>query len=96
MGVLQKKGLVATVRVQEGTPAQLIVTLAYDEESGKPRIQGVKRISTPGRRQYVKQGDVPYPVTEQGAIVVSTSQGLMLDGEARRAGIGGELVCEVW
>lgn len=94
--LLQQRELVATVRVEEGTPRHLVVTLAYDEESGKPKIQGVKRLSTSGRRHYVKQGQVPYPITDTGAIILSTSQGLMDDGQARRVGIGGELVCEVW
>lgn len=94
--LLSDKGLVAAYRVQEGVKAQVILTLAYDEESGRPRIQGVKRLSTPGRRQYAKHGHVPYPVQAQGAVVVSTPQGLMDDGQARRAGIGGELICEIW
>ena len=93
--LLKNKGLVATVRVQEGPQTQLIVTLAY-EDNGEPRLQGVKRLSTPGRRQYANTRDLPYPVQEQGAVVVSTSQGLMDDREARRLGVGGELVCEVW
>jgi small subunit ribosomal protein S8 len=94
--LLQSKGLVSSIRVQEGVRPQIIMTLAYDEESGRPRIQGVKRLSTPGRRRYVKQGEVPYPVTDAGAIVVSTSAGLMDDRQARGSGVGGELVCEIW
>lgn len=94
--LFQAKGLVASVRVQEGPRAQLLLTLAYDDESGQPKIHGVRRLSTPGRRQYAKQRELPYPVQSQGAIVVSTPQGLMSDAEARRAGMGGELVCEIW
>jgi len=94
--LLQHKGLVATIRVQDGSPKQLMVTLAYNEETGEPRLQGARRISTPGQRQYVKQQEVPYPIQAQGAVVVSTSHGLMDDREARQQGLGGELVCEVW
>jgi len=94
--LLQKRGLVATVRVGDEPRPELVITLAYDKESGEPVLQGVKRLSTPGRRQYANTRQLPYPVQVQGAIVVSTAQGLMVDAEARKLGIGGELVCEVW
>lgn len=94
--LLQEKGMLATMRVQEGARPQLILTLVYDEESRKPRINGVRRISTPGRRLYVGHGRVPYPVQSSGAIVISTSQGLMDHGRARTLGVGGEVVCEIW
>lgn len=94
--LLQTKGFIAAVRVQEGPQQQLIITLAYDEQSRQPRIAGLKRISTPGRRQYVQRDQVPYPLTDRGVIVLSTSQGLMDDRQARAAGVGGELVCEVY
>ncbi len=94
--LLQNKGLVATVRVQEEGVRQLVIILAYDKETGESRLQGVRRLSTPGRRRYAKQWEVPYPIQSQGAVVVSTSQGLMDDGQARKSGLGGELVCEVW
>lgn len=94
--LLQTKGFIAAVRVQEGPQQQLIITLAYDEQSRQPRIASLKRISTPGRRQYVQRDQVPYPLTDRGVIVLSTSQGLMDDRQARAAGVGGELVCEVY
>lgn len=94
--LLQTKGFIAAVRVQEGPQQQLIITLAYDEESRQPRMAGIRRLSTPGRRQYVRRDQVPYPLTDRGAIVLSTSQGLMDERQARAAGVGGELVCEVY
>ncbi len=94
--LLQEKELIATMRVQEGARPQLILTLAYEEETRQPRIHGVRRLSTPGRRLYVGHERVPYPVQSQGAVLVSTSQGLMDDGQARKLGVGGELVCEIW
>lgn len=93
--LLQSKGLVAAVRVQEGPRSKLVVTLAYQDET-IPRISGVKRLSTPGRRLYAQQQDIPRPLTEAGSIIISTSQGLMDDATARRNGVGGELVCEIW
>lgn len=93
--VLKNKGLVSAVRVQEGTHAKLVITLAY-ENAKTPRISGVKRLSTPGRRLYAQRQAIPRPTTETGSIIVSTSQGLMDDAMARQQGVGGELVCEIW
>ena len=59
-------------------------------------ITGVKRVSTPGRRVYVNKMRIPRVMGGLGVSVVSTSRGLMTDREAREAGLGGELVCQVW
>ena len=59
-------------------------------------ITGIKRVSTPGRRQYVPRDRVPRILGGLGTAIVSTSRGLMTDREAREAGLGGELVCQIW
>ena len=59
-------------------------------------ISGIKRVSTPGRRQYVPRERIPRVLGGLGTSIVSTSRGLMTDREARDAGLGGELVCQVW
>ncbi len=59
-------------------------------------ISGIKRVSTPGRRQYVRHERIPRILGGLGTAIVSTSRGLMTDREARDAGLGGELVCQVW
>ena len=59
-------------------------------------ITGIKRVSTPGRRQYVPRSRVPRILGGLGTAIVSTSRGLMTDREAREAGLGGELVCQIW
>ena len=59
-------------------------------------ITNVKRISTPGRRVYVPKTKIPRVMGGLGTSIVSTSRGLMSDREAREAGLGGELVCQVW
>ena len=61
-----------------------------------PIIHSLVRVSKPGRRAYAKSKHVPVVRGGLGLAVVSTSQGLMPDREARRAGVGGEIVCEVW
>jgi small subunit ribosomal protein S8 len=59
-------------------------------------ISGIRRISTPGRRVYVRKDGIPRVMGGLGTSIVSTSRGLMTDREARGAGLGGELVCQVW
>ena len=59
-------------------------------------ISNLKRVSTPGRRVYVGKDEIPRVMGGLGSSVVSTSRGLMSDREAREAGLGGELVCQVW
>ena len=59
-------------------------------------ISGIKRVSTPGRRQYVSRQRIPRILGGLGTAIVSTSRGLMTDREARDAGLGGEFVCQVW
>lgn len=59
-------------------------------------ITGIRRISTPGRRVYVRKDGIPRVMGGLGTSIVSTSHGLMTEREARHAGLGGELVCQVW
>jgi small subunit ribosomal protein S8 len=59
-------------------------------------ISGIKRVSTPGRRVYLKQARLPRVMGGLGISIISTSRGLMTEREARDAGLGGELVCQVW
>ena len=59
-------------------------------------ILGIERLSKPGRRRYVDAGDVPRIFGGMGTAIISTSRGVMTGHEARRAGVGGELVARVW
>jgi small subunit ribosomal protein S8 len=62
----------------------------------KSVIEGMRRISTPGLRRYVGAGEIPRVRGGLGVAVVSTSEGLMTDNQARKKNIGGELLCYVW
>jgi len=94
--VLQQEGFLAGVRVEarEGHPL-LVVGLRYASD-GRPLIDGIRRVSTPGRRVYVSSGEVPTVRSGLGVAVISTSKGIVSDRDARAQGIGGEYVCEVW
>ena len=59
-------------------------------------ISGIKRVSKPGRRVYVGKARIPRVMGGLGTTILSTSKGLMTDREARQAGLGGEVVCQVW
>ena len=90
------EGFVAKVEQVDdakGKPA-LKVYLRY-QDNGTPVIREVKRISRPGRRIYVGKDEIPRNRGGLGLIVVSTPQGLLSDREARKRGVGGEVVCSV-
>ncbi len=73
----------------------LDVTLKYGDD-GRPAIEGVKRISKPGRRMYKSAHEIMPVRYGRGALVLSTPQGVMTDKEARKAKIGGEALFEIW
>lgn len=79
----------------EGKEKTLLVKLKYDK-SRRQVISGLRRISKPGRRVYVDRDEIPKVLGGMGVAVISTSQGLLSGQEARRRGIGGEVLCEVW
>lgn len=92
--LLQAKGMIAKVRLQESAKPKLIVSLAY--ENGQPKLHGLSRLSTPGQRIYASHKHIPYIYDGTGFVIISTSQGLVDDREARAKKLGGELVCKVW
>ena len=94
--VLEEEGFLGEVRVEPraGHP-MLVMTVRYDEE-GRPLIDGIKRVSKPGRRVYVNARDVPKIRNGLGISVISTSKGILSDSSARESSVGGEVVCEVW
>jgi small subunit ribosomal protein S8 len=95
-GVLQRAGFLDSVNVEErdGHPS-LVLGIRYDE-AGKPLIDGIQRVSKPGRRVYVARDELPRVRNGLGVAVISTSRGVMSDREAREQNVGGELLCEVW
>ena len=96
--VLQKEGFIAgySVNKVEGRPGSTLeISLKYSEDR-KKTIIGIKRVSTPGLRIYKKSDQMPKVLGGVGVAVVSTSHGLMTDREARRAKLGGEVLCYVW
>ncbi|CCU77675.1 SSU ribosomal protein S8p (S15Ae) [Halanaerobium saccharolyticum subsp. saccharolyticum DSM 6643] len=94
--LLKDEGFINDVKLVERKPQNMIrVYLKYGDNDEKV-ISGIKRISKPGLRVYVGKDEVPKVLGGLGIAVVSTSQGVMSDKEAREKGIGGEVLCYVW
>lgn len=96
--LLKSEGYVADVREDEWGPRKhrtLFVTLKYSSDKSAA-FQGLKRVSRPGRRVYVHHHQIPRVLSGLGISILSTSQGIVTDREARRRKLGGELLCEVW
>ncbi len=92
---LVKNGFLSGAAVEgEGIAKDIIITLHADIETS--RINTIERVSKPGRRLYAKAGSIPRIMNGRGMLLVSTSQGLMSDREARKANVGGELICKVY
>jgi small subunit ribosomal protein S8 len=97
--VLKEQGYIASVQDVEDGPQGLVrVTLKYFDRDGQRTgvIEGVRRISKPGRRIYATKDSIPKVRGGYGIAIVSTNQGIMTDHQCRRNGVGGEILCEVW
>ena len=78
------------------TTAQGVLRIQLKYNDAQPVISGLKRISRPGLRKYVASDGVPRVLGGLGIAIISTSQGLMTDKQARAAKVGGEVLCEIW
>ena len=95
-GVMKSEGYLDDVRVSEGEePRTLVLVLRYGRDKASA-IDGVRRVSTPGRRVYVRHDRIDRVCSGMGISILSTSRGVMTDREARRQRVGGELLCEIW
>jgi len=94
--ILKEEGYLDGVTdAQTGPQGVISVTLRYDNDA-LPAISGIKRISRPGQRRYVGSTELPRVRNGLGIAIVSTSHGVMTDRSARKLGVGGEVLCEVW
>jgi small subunit ribosomal protein S8 len=97
--ILREQGYINTVDIvppEEDRPAELIrIGLKYSEDR-RPAISGLRRVSRPGQRHYAPAGGIRKVQGGMGTSIVSTSRGVMTGHDARRAGVGGEVVAEVW
>ncbi len=97
--VLKEEGYVKAFEVIPEKPQAILkIELKYlgDRRTRRSAITGLERVSRPGRRIYVGKKDVPWVLSGMGISVLTTSEGIMTGQQARRTGVGGEVLCKVW
>lgn len=94
--VLKQEGYVSAVEVVSLTKWSKSIKLQLKYQGKKTVVEGLRRISTPGRRVYVGAGEIPRVRGGLGVAVVSTPEGVMSGTEAKKKNLGGELLCYVW
>lgn len=93
--VLEKNGYVKSSEIKEGSGQKMLaVNLKYEGKS--PVITGIRRVSRPSARVYKTKKDLPTVMGGMGVAIISTPNGLMTNREAKKAGLGGEVICELW
>ncbi len=94
--ILLEEGFIQGYEVTNERPQPNIrIWLKYDQDR-RPLVTGLKRVSKPGRRVYKGKQNLPWVLSGLGVAIVSTPKGVMTDREARRQGVGGEVLCYVW
>jgi small subunit ribosomal protein S8 len=93
--ILLEEGYIKSFRIYQDN-LQGIIRVYLKYQNDKPVIRGIKRISKPGRRNYVKRDEIPKVLNGLGLAILSTSSGVMTDHECRDKGVGGEVLGHVW
>jgi len=94
--ILKDEGYIKNYKVMDDRGGSLLrLYLKYDD-TGNPVIHGLARSSRPGRRYYAGKTELPEVLGGLGVAIVSTSQGLLTGNDAKKRGVGGEVVCTVW
>lgn len=95
-GILKKEGYISNFKVIKDHKQGIIKISIKWIGPKESAIQGIKRISTPGRRVYAPVSDLPRVLRGLGIAIISTNKGVLTDSEARKANCGGEVLCHVW
>ena len=94
--ILREQGYIEDYATEPGAVGEVLrVRLKYTEDRA-PVISGMRRVSRPGRRTYVNHGEIPKVLGGMGTAILTTSKGVMTGHEARRQGVGGEVIAYVW
>jgi small subunit ribosomal protein S8 len=94
--VLREEGFIKDFVVhQDGVQGAITIVLKYSADR-EPAISDIKRVSKPGLRRYVPTDSIPKVLNGMGIAILSTSKGVLVDREARKQKVGGELICTVW
>jgi small subunit ribosomal protein S8 len=93
--LLKDSGFVTDVKVADATVGKTL-KIVINDETENARITEIVRLSKPGRREYAGAADIPIVKRGRGIVIVSTSRGLMTGAQAKKQGVGGELICKVY
>lgn len=94
--IMQEEGYITGYEVESANPRDILeITLKYGEKKART-IRGIKRISKPGLRIYAGKDELPRVLGGLGTAIISTSKGVMADRDARKNGIGGEVIAYIW
>ncbi len=101
VNILQKKGLIESAEKKKNDEYKfpvIVIKLKYKQKENKtvPAINSLKRISKEGQRIYIKKDDIHRIKNGLGFRIISTSQGVLTSDEAKKKGLGGEVICEIW
>jgi small subunit ribosomal protein S8 len=99
--ILKEEGFIKSFQIVDGEkPGQKVlrIRLKYvgERRDRKPILSGIQRVSRPGRRIYTGKRDIPWVLSGMGIAILSTPKGVMTGKQARKLGVGGEVVCKVW
>lgn len=94
--LLKKEGYLKKVEVKKVTEAKKNLELELVYQNKQPKLKEVKIVSKPGRRYYIKKGEIPRVLGGLGIAIISTPMGLTTGNEAKKRGLGGELICKIW
>lgn len=95
--VLKQEGFVGELEeVGEGIDRKIVLALKYQGKGKQPIVTTLKRVSRPGLRVYSNHKELPRVLGGIGIAIISTSKGIMTDREARKQGVGGEVLCYIW
>lgn len=97
--ILKNEGYIEDYSITDDKPvAMIVITLKYwgSRRERRPVISNLERVSKPGRRLYVGKKDIPWVLSGMGISILTTPKGIMTGQEARRQGLGGEVLCYIW
>lgn len=94
--ILQEEGYIKDYEIIPSTPQTLLKVALKYTQNRQPILSGLERISKPGRRVYRKKSEIPWVLSGLGIAIMSTPRGIMTGKEARRIGVGGEVLAYVW
>ena len=94
--ILMREGFIEAYRIIEFEERLYIRIILKYQDNGKGVIEGIDKVSKPGLRKYVGNSDIPRVLDGLGITIISTSKGVMTGRQAKRMGLGGEVICNVW